>query len=378
MILLAAIVVWLIGFLLAARVTPCRAARDDGAAAARAAAGLSVVIPARNEADTLPPLLASLREQDVQPLEVLVVDDGSSDGTAAVAAAGGARVLPSAPLPAGWRGKTWACHQGAAAARGDLLLFMDADTRFEPGGLRRVLDTRARHGGVLSVAAWHAVERPYEDLSAFFNLMMVIGVGAFTLLGDAARPRGLFGPFLLTGRDDYQHAGGHAAVRGQVLEHLVLSDAFRRAGIPMLGRGGRGTLRIRMYPHGLRELAAGWGKAFAAGAARTPPWLLIPAVAWISGALLTAILAAAAAGGLPAATGGWVLLYLLFVLQLILLWRPLGAFRPLTALLYPVPLLFYLAVFTRGALVSARGGRVTWKGRDVPAAAADQEGGGTC
>ena len=90
-----------------------------------------MIIPARNEAHNLPRLLESLASQSVQPREVIVVDDGSTDDTAEIARRHGAEVLVSKPLPEGWRGKPWACHQGAEAASGDLLCFVDADTCFE-------------------------------------------------------------------------------------------------------------------------------------------------------------------------------------------------------------------------------------------------------
>lgn len=97
--------------------------------------GPTVLIPARNEADTLPHLLTALTRQSLPPQEVIVIDDHSEDGTAALAASFAAvlplRVIPSAPLPPGWCGKPWALHQGVAACQGDQLVFLDADT--EPG-----------------------------------------------------------------------------------------------------------------------------------------------------------------------------------------------------------------------------------------------------
>ncbi|NLV39717.1 MAG: glycosyltransferase [Candidatus Hydrogenedentes bacterium] len=323
---------------------------------------VSVIIPARNEEDNLPRLLDSLAGQGDSGVEVIVVDDASTDGTAAAARARGARVVTGKPLPPGWLGKPWACYQGALAARGEWLLFLDADTFFEEGGLRRLLETYQRTGGVLSVCPHHAVVRPHEQLSAFFNLMMAAGTGAFT--GPRARPTGLFGQCMLLDRAAYFGAGGHVTVKGRVLENFHLADAFRARGVPLACRLGRGCLSMRMYPGGLSDLVRGWGKGFASGAAKTPAPLMALIVAWMIGAV-SAFLAPAA---LP--WGGPVLIipYALYVLQLLVLLRRIGAFSPWAALLYPVPLVFYLAVFTR-SVRAAKGGGVVWKGRTVGGAA---------
>ncbi len=113
-ILFVALALWSAGFLLLGRLRPCARA---GAAAPPLS--VSVIIPARNEEHNLPTLLRSLASQAVKPHEILVVDDGSTDRTAEVARQLGATVIASKPLPDGWRGKTWACHQGAQAATGE-------------------------------------------------------------------------------------------------------------------------------------------------------------------------------------------------------------------------------------------------------------------
>ena len=132
-LLLVTLGLWAAGFLLLGRLRRCSAARAAGFAS------VSVIIPARNEEHNLPTLLRSLASQPAKPREIIVVDDGSTDRTAEIARQLGATVIASQPLPDGWRGKTWACHQGAQAATGELLLFLDADTWFEPDGLARIL-----------------------------------------------------------------------------------------------------------------------------------------------------------------------------------------------------------------------------------------------
>jgi 4,4'-diaponeurosporenoate glycosyltransferase len=284
----------------------------------------------------------------VKPQEIIVVDDGSTDHTAELARQLGATVIPSRPLPDGWRGKTWACHQGAQTARGDLLLFLDADTWFEPDGLGKTVS--ACGGGAFSIGPFHAVREPYEQLSLFFNLNMTV----------ATVPHGLFGQMLLVDRESYRRTGGHETVRGRILENSWLADQFRATGIPVRSVAGRGLLSFRMYPNGLRELIEGWTKGFASGAGQTPRVTMLLIVAWITGLMLAPL------GGLL--TGDWLrwgAVYLLCAAQVAWFSRQVGAFRWSSALLYPLPLLFFFGVFAWSAARSGK--RVTWKGREIRA-----------
>lgn len=342
-LLVITLLLWSSGFLLMGRL---RKRAEPGAA--RSAQTLSLIIPARNEEHNLPTLLRSLTSQAVLPREIIVVDDGSADRTAALAHELGATVLPSQPLPGGWRGKTWACHQGAEAASGDLLLFVDADAWFEPDGLSRIL--RCYTGGAFSAGPYHAVSRPYEELSLFFNLNMMAGTV----------PDGLFGQMLLVDRESYRRAGGHQAVRGRVLENFWLASQFRAAGVPVRSVSGRGVFAFRMYPNGLRDLIEGWTKGFASGARQTPRGVLLLTVAWMTGLMLAPL------GGLI--TGDWLpwgAACLLCSAQVGWLSRQIGAFRWHTALCYLVPLLFFFLLFTWSSMRSGR--QVTWKGREIHA-----------
>ena len=219
---------------------------------------VSIIVPARNEAKNLPRLIHSIRAQRVWPLELLVVDDHSEDKTAEIAEAMGARVLASKPLPDDWRGKTWACHQGAEQAKGETLLFLDADTWLEDHGFKNLLSQY--ESGALAVGPWHQTEESYEAASLFFNLAMVAGTV----------PDGLFGQCLLISAKDYKKCGGHEAVKGEVLENLKLRDHLVEKGIAARSIPGRGTVNFRMYPEGLGQLIEGWTKGFASGVAALP------------------------------------------------------------------------------------------------------------
>jgi len=335
---------WAAGFVLPARLRPGGPCRLPVARSC-----LSVIIPARNEAHNLKRLLDSLAAQSVRPVEVLVVDDASTDGTAALARDLCATVIVSQPLPTGWGGKTWACHQGAQAATGELLCFVDADTWFEPGGLARILGGYL--GGALSVGPWHAIQKPYENLSLFFNLNMVFGTV----------PDGLFGQMLLVDQTSYQRAGGHAAVRGCVLENCRLAGRFLASGTAVRSVAGQGALSFRMYPGGLGDLVAGWTKGFASGAGQTPRATLWLCVAWMTG-----LMAAPIGWWLADEPRWWGAAYLLCAAQVWVFGRRVGAFRGYAALLYPLPLGFFFGVFARSAMRAGK--KVCWKGREIDAA----------
>jgi 4,4'-diaponeurosporenoate glycosyltransferase len=360
MILLAVTLgLWSAGWVVLGRIKPCA----DNPFTPLPGQKLSIVIPARNEAHNLPNLLRSLISQSNPPDEIIVVDDASTDGTGEVARQLGARVIESLPLPDGWRGKTWACHQGAQAATGDWLLFLDADTWFEADGLRRVLlEFQAAGGGALSVAPFHQVPRLHEQFSAFFNLVMLAGPGAFTAAGDRVSPRGLFGQFLLIDRAAYEKVGGHEAVKGRILENFWLAEKLRALHVPLRCRGGDGVFTFRMYPRGWSELIEGWTKGFASGAGQTPRLILILVILWMTGLMLP--LVGLAFMGEPVR---WLAVYLLGVMQVGWLLGRVGSYWWLTALLYPLPLIFYFVVFTR-SVRRARGKQtVTWKGREIRA-----------
>ena len=156
------------GLLLLWRVPLCTDASDN-------ATQISVIVPARNEERTLPLLLRSLA-RDVHT-DVIVVDDHSSDATAKLARDHGARVVSAFALPEGWTGKTWACVQGAAAAKGGTLLFLDADTWLAPRGLERMAAAAADDRVAISLLPFHITNKPYEELSLFFHLLMAFGAG---------------------------------------------------------------------------------------------------------------------------------------------------------------------------------------------------------
>lgn len=307
---------------------------------------LSVIIPARNEEHNLPRLLQSLAEQRIKPIEVLVVDDHSTDGTAKIATDFGATVIASAQLPENWRGKTWACQQGAAHAKGDLLLFLDADTWLLPDGLKRLVSHHTE--GATSVLPWHDIQLCHEQFSLFFNLLMAAG----------SCPQNLFGQVLLMDRAMYFQAGGHEIVKGRVLENGWLGLHLRSLGIPVRSFLGSQVISLRMYPEGIGNVIKGWMKGFASGAGLTPNRRMIAIVIWLSGLMVPLVCL-----GLSVSLASILILYVAGVAQVAFFSRAVGRFSFTAATLYPLPLLFFFWIFAQSG---RRGGKpLEWKGRTI-------------
>ncbi len=356
--LIVAVSFWVLGFLVLFRIPRCSASRD----VRNSRPAVSIVIPAKNEESSLPILLDSLKSQDLSGIDISVVVDGSDELTLRVAREQGAKTIVAPPRPPGWLGKPWACYQGAAASRGDILLFLDADTRLEEGGLKRIVDACIEKG-IVSVQPYHRTQRLYEELSAFFNIIGMAGIGSFTVLGSRIQPVGLFGPCIAVRRDVYLEIGGHDAVKGRVVEDLALGEEFKKRGRIPSCFGGRGTISFRMYPNGVRDLIDGWSKGFGTGAVKTYLPLLAVIVLWIGGSISTArytIESLSTMNLVP--TLAWSATYLAYCVQIYWMLFRLGSFRILTALLYPIPLAFFIVVFVYSLFLIFLRKRVRWKG----------------
>ena len=322
---------------------------------------LSIIIPARNEAKTLPLLLQDLQTQDFAPYEIIVVNDDSQDETESVARAYGATVLSVHDKPAGWVGKCWACQVGAEAATGDSFLFLDADVRLSPDGLSRIAAAHEAHGAV-SVQPYHATMRWYEQAALLFNLVQIGANGT-------ALPRqidlGLFGPVIALSRDDYFAISGHECVKSAVVEDQALAEQMRRANIPFQTYIGDVGVSFRMYPAGFRLLWQGFSKNLATAAIKTPVWLFLLVVVFI--ASITSVPLNLVESLIKGAQFVWLYaaLYVVWVVILFFISARVGKFHPLAVLFYPLPLLVFFAVFIHSFAIRLFHGKVKWKGRAI-------------
>lgn len=270
------VVPWVLPWIVLARLARRRPALAE--AEPDSGTPLSIVIPARNERETIGNLLESLRQSRYQPLEILVVEDRSDDGTAdvvrtAAAADPRVRLIEGEPLPAGWYGKPWACLQGYRQAKSDLILFTDADTTHGPELHARAVGMMRRLGADLFTVMPHIRCDTFWERVVMPQFWMMLGVRYHPAAVNGARRRREVianGQFILVRRESYEAIGTHAAVRGEVAEDLALAQAYFGAGLKVRFAFAQSYMETRMY-RSLPQMVEGWSKNIYLGARRSYP-----------------------------------------------------------------------------------------------------------
>jgi len=233
---------------------------------------VSVLIPARNESALIAETVRSWLAQTYPNFEILILDDNSSDGTADLVcrAANGdprLRILAGKPLPDGWKGKNWACHQLSQAARGDLLLFTDADVRWQPQALTALI-AEMTHTRADLLTVWPTQETHTWAERLVVPLMGFVIIGYLPVLAVHYIPWTVFaaamGQCLVFRRSAYEQIGGHAAVRNALVEDMALAYAIKRKRLRLRSADGAGLISARMY-RGWPEVRDGFAKNILAG-----------------------------------------------------------------------------------------------------------------
>ncbi len=272
-----------------------------------------MIVPARNESATIATVVQSILATTYRPIELLVVDDRSSDDTVAQVERlpdPRLRLVRGEELPGGWYGKPWACYQGYRAAGGEILLFTDADTRHAPELLARAV------GALIQENARLVTVSPLQRCVTFWERVVMPQVWFLLALryhpaavNRARRERDVIanGQFILTTRQAYEAVGTHAAVRHEVAEDLALAQAFLRRGLKLHFAFAERLMETRMY-QGLSELIEGWSKNVYLGGRRSfphqpllralvPAMLIVAMLFWLLPPI--ALVAAAIGRGFP-------------------------------------------------------------------------------
>ncbi|MGD8278340.1 MAG: glycosyltransferase family 2 protein, partial [Gemmatimonadota bacterium] len=333
----------------------------------------SIIVPARNEAPNLGTCVGTLLASAYPAFEILIVDDRSSDGTADIARElarsnpDRIRFIEGRALPDGWVGKCWACWQGYREARGDVLVFTDADTRHGRSLLGHAVSALESRGAALVTGF------PRQLMNGFWERLILPHI--FTAIElryrDPARMNRsrkvrdavANGQFLVFRRDAYEAIGGHEAVRGEIVEDIRIAQLVVAAGRRVFTAWAKDVIETRMY-RSLADIVEGWSKNLARGSRHSvDPWLrpLLPGLVaafqigfWVAPPAL--LVAAIAGGSVPliwAATTTTASLVFWLI-------RHLQFRAPIAyTLLFPIGAAAVALLFLRSAWL---GENVTWKG----------------
>jgi chlorobactene glucosyltransferase len=366
------VVPWLLPFLTLPRLT----SRTPNLSNAPLVQGelVSVIVPARNEAATIRTLLSSVLATHYHQVEILVVDDRSTDDTAeqvSTMADPRLRLIPGEELPEGWYGKPWACYQGFRAARGSLLLFTDADTQHHPELLGRAVGALSKERAELVTVS------PLQRCVTFWERLVMPQIWFLLALryhppavNRARQERDVIanGQFILTSRAAYEAVGTHQVVSHEVAEDLALAQAYLRRGFKLHFAFAERLMETRMYQN-LAQLIEGWSKNIYLGGRRSFPhqpllralvpfMLVVAMLFWLLPPLLLVCSTVAVSlrelmGAAIAATAASVLFWMLMCRQMKIP-AIYGAGYPLGAL---------MALYIVGRSTWRGGKSVEWRGR---------------
>ena len=236
---------------------------------------ISIIVPARNEEANLGSCLESLVTQTGVSFEIIVVNDHSTDRTREIATSfPDVRVIDAGPLPPGWTGKNNAVATGARAAKGEWLLFTDADTIHLAGSLARALTEAGENAAELlsyspeqiAVTFWEMATLPvvFAELARQYPPSKVSDPNSPAAAAN--------GQYILLKREAYDAVGGHAAVASSILEDVALARAVKASGRKIRFRYAADAVRTRMYRN-FGQLREGWTKNLA---------LLFPTPGWLA------------------------------------------------------------------------------------------------
>ena len=325
---------------------------------------ISVIIPARNEEENLPNILQDLNNQTVKVHEIICVDDSSEDNTPVIIKEYGAKGISVKELPSGWKGKTWACQNGANAASGSILLFIDADVRLANTAVESLLSRYVIYQSPISVQPYHKMKKQHEYFSLFFNLIEIASTAMCFL--RSKKTYGFFGPVFMISKDLFDKHGGYTVVKDHVIEDFSLGNYYNSKGIKIDLFAGAKEINFRMYPKSFSCVFEAWSRNFSSGSFSTKFWLLLMIICWV--ACLTAIPIELVRAISSVNIFSLLIISAIYFVNAIFIYRiakSIGSYPVYVCLFYPVYLLAFHIIFLYSLLGTYIFKSTTWKGRKL-------------
>ncbi|MFW7379860.1 MAG: glycosyltransferase [Oligoflexus sp.] len=323
---------------------------------------VSIIVPARNEEKALPILLQSLKKLNYPSYEVIVVDDESTDRTRQIAKALADQVIAGEKRPEAWAGKPWACHQGAQLAKGEYLLFTDADTMHLPISLQKSVHfMETTRADLASAVPYHANRGAWARILGPFQALLF----ALTAPYQMPRKNRLFaiGQYLLFRRDYYQRSGGHVPVRDEFAEDLALAKhcLLQKANYRL--HWDEVWYHVDMYET-FGDFLRGWRRNFRQGMKHSGSLVFVETVLLIAALIGAGQWGQSAYAWLPSLLSLWVI----FVMQ-----KKLGRFSIWSVIFFPVGLLVFIWTSVGAAADRLLNRQLVWKQRSYVSSLATED-----
>ncbi len=340
---------------------------------------VSVVVPVRNEETKVARCLESFAAQDYPNFEIIVINDKSTDASGHIIAEIASRfpsikVIQGRESRPGWLGKCNALHHGSPHAKGDWLVFSDADTFHHPNSLRDAV------GAAINYNIDMISFMPVQELYSFGErVIMPTLLGSFLMgdptnsINDPKSPRSYaYGQYIMVKRTTYDAIGGHESVKDQILDDISIGRVTKEKGFSVTACDGRPLYSVRMYTN-FSELWSGWTKnAFAL--INCSVGSLVGLVMLLNTCLLAPFITIAVALLAPQTVSNslpfpvlWSLLSVQFTCMLIWYIRSTVYYKglnPLHFFLLPLGAILVSALYVNSAYCFLTGRQIKWKGRD--------------
>jgi glycosyltransferase involved in cell wall biosynthesis len=335
---------------------------------------VSIIVPTLNEEINIENCLDTITGLEYSNKEIIVVDGGSNDKTVELAEKYPVRVIVDPNLPDGWVGKSYGCHVGYLAAKGDVLLFTDADTKHEPYSLKvAVSHLLGTNSALFSIYPYQVCERWYEYLISYFYFLSYLAGGPRKDINNPYDKNSFMasGQYMMFSREGYEKSGGHLEICGSLVEDVALAKLIKEKEFGLNFVDGTKIVTTRMYPDRFADFFRAFRRAVFGGMVTLPWWRVGFVVLWIIYFLLApyffidsfinqenwfawdytiGIIINSAA-------------YFAYSISIWMYWRKRGMGFWLYYIIYPIPMIINIVIIVISILNGIRGKTVSWRGR---------------
>lgn len=336
---------------------------------------VSIIVPTLEEENNISKCLNSVTKLDYPNYEVIVVDGGSKDKTVEIAESFGVKVLVDANLPTGWIGKSYGCHIGYLEAKGDVILFTDADTKHAPESLKiTVSHLLGSDVALFTMLPYLEAYRFYEFFPSYLYFLSFLCGGPREDVNNRYAKNSFMasGQYMLFTREGYEELGGHTSISSSLVEDVALAKLVKEKELGLSFTDGTKLVQTRMYPDGFGQYFRAFRRAIWGGIVTLTPWRIFFMILWLIYFILAPtfmiqsffskgpyFIWANYTIGIIVNTG----LYLAYAATFYFYWRKRGDLKWYLALFFPITQFANFIVIGVAIYFGLRGKKVSWKGR---------------